>query len=340
MKITIPFLTLFALFVSCSTGNAPQPQPQTERAIYHWKTTFNPTQWELQFLEDHHIDRIYLHLFDVVPNEEGTNVVPAATLRLMQPVPAGIEVVPTVYVSREAIDIIDNNFGEYILAYHIYDRVAAMMRCNGISYREIQLDCDGSASATYSTRSIVWGVLDRAHEDSIQVSTTIRLSQLANIDNLPTGVHYMLMLYNTGALQNPATRNSILDYNDAKPYLKYLTPEWLDTLAARGKHLDCAYPLYGWGVAFQPNGQFSHLVPVSQLPAQSSDTLRIEWGEMSAIRQVQQAMEAKMPSHQMGAIALYHLDSACLAHYRFEDVESIWNPTFDRKPHKQVHTNQ
>ena len=106
MKLTIPFLALFALFISCSTGNAPQPQSQTERAIYHWKTTFNPTQWELQFLEDHHIDRIYLHLFDVVPNEEGTDVVPAATLRLMQPLPTGIEIVPTVYVSREAIDFI------------------------------------------------------------------------------------------------------------------------------------------------------------------------------------------------------------------------------------------
>lgn len=331
---------MLAMLIGCGTGNTPQPQPMAERSIYHWKTTFNPTAWELQFLHDHHISRIYLHLFDVVPNEEGTNVVPAATLRLMQLVPAGIEVIPTVYVSREAIDIVDDNHGEYTLADRIYDRIAAMMRCNGIGYREIQLDCDGSASASYATSNMVWHLLDLAHHDSIQVSTTIRLSQLANIDNLPTGVHYMLMLYNTGALQNPATRNSILDYNDAKPYLKYLTPEWLDTLAARGKHLDCAYPLYGWGVAFQPNGQFSHLVPLSQLPAQSSDTLRIEWGEMSAIRQVQQAMDDKMRSHRMGTVALYHLDSASLAHYSFEDVESLWNPTFARKPRKQIHTNQ
>ncbi len=333
---------MLAMLIGCGTGNTPQTQPKAERSIYHWKTTFNPTAWELQFLQDHHISRIYLHLFDVVPNEEGNALVPAATLRFLQPIPAGIEVVPTVYVSREAIDLADNNCSEYSLAYHIYDRVAAMMRCNGISYREIQLDCDGSASAAYSIRSIVWGVLDRAHEDSIQVSTTIRLSQLANIDNLPTGVHYMLMLYNTGALQNPATRNSILDYNDAKPYLKYLTPQWLDTLAARGKHLDCAYPLYGWGVAFHPNGQFSHLVPSSQLPAQSSDTLRIEWGEMSAIRQVQQAMNDKMRFHRMGAVALYHLDSASLSHYSFEEVESILNPSnvFARKPRKQIHNNQ
>ena len=133
MKYRIIIVGLvFALLVSCGTGNDPQSNTQPERAIYHWKTTFNPTQWELQFLKDHHITRIYLHLFDVVPNEEGTNVVPAATLRLMQLVPAGIEVIPTVYVSREAIDIVDDNHGEYTLAERIYDRIAAMMRCNGI----------------------------------------------------------------------------------------------------------------------------------------------------------------------------------------------------------------
>ena len=147
-------LALCAVLVGCGTDTTPNTQ--SERAIYHWKTTFNPTQWEQQFLTDHAIDRIYLHLFDVVPNKEGTNVEPVATLRFIQQLPSDIEVVPTVYVSREAIDLIDNTFRifEYDVAQHIYDRIAAMMRCQGISYREIQLDCDGSASANYTTNDL------------------------------------------------------------------------------------------------------------------------------------------------------------------------------------------
>ena len=309
---------LFAI-IGCNnpSGNTPS---NPERAIYHWKTTFNPTPWELQFLKDHHITRLYLHLFDVVPNETKTNVVPAATLRFLQQPPDGIEIVPTVYVSREAIDHVD--YTSY-LAERIYDRVSAMMRCQGIGFRELQLDCDGSADAYYTADLITHYLYERAHHDSIALSVTVRLSQLRDISQLPKCDRYMLMLYNTGALQRKSTRNSILDYKDVTPYLQFLTTSWLDTLEAHGMRLDCAYPLYGWGVAFYPGGQFAHLVPSSQLPAQGNDTLSIEWGEMSDIRQVQKAVNAKMRHRHHHSTVLYQLDSASLAHYTFEEVESI-----------------
>ena len=320
----ISFLVFsFSLLLSIIGCNNPGSNTSSnpERAIYHWKTTFNPTPWELQFLKDHHITRLYLHLFDVVPNETKTDVVPAATLRFLQQPPDGIEIVPTVYVSREAIEHV--NYGGYGLAERIYDRVSAMMRCQGIGFRELQLDCDGSADAYYTANSITRYLYERAHQDSIALSVTVRLSQLRDINLLPKCDRYMLMLYNTGALQSKSTRNSILDFKDVTPYLQFLTTPWLDTLEAHGKRLDCAYPLYGWGVAFHPNGQFSHLVPSSQLPAQGSDTLRIEWGEMSDIRQVQKAINAKMRHRHHHSTVLYHLDSASLAHYTFDEVESI-----------------
>ena len=197
---------LFAI-IGCSTpvGNNSS---NTERAIYHWKTTFNPTPWELQFLKDHHITRLYLHLFDVVPNETKTDVVPAATLRFLQQPPEGIEIVPTVYVSREAIEHVE--YASYV-AERIYDRVSAMMRCQGIGFRELQLDCDGSADAYYTANSITRYLYERAHQDSIALSVTVRLSQLRDINLLPKCDRYMLMLYNTGTLQSKSTRNTILD---------------------------------------------------------------------------------------------------------------------------------
>lgn len=311
--------SLLLSIIGCSTPGSNAPS-NPERAIYHWKTTFNPTPWELQFLNDHHITRLYLHLFDVVPNETKTAVVPAATLRFLQQPPEGIEIVPTVYVSREAIEHVE--YTSY-LAERIYDRVSAMMRCQGIGFRELQLDCDGSADAYYTANSITRYLYERAHQDSIALSVTVRLSQLRDISQLPKCDRYMLMFYNTGALQRKSTRNSILDYKDVTPYLQFLTTPWLDTLEAHGMRLDFAYPLYGWGVAFHPGGQFAHLVPSSQLPAQGNDTLRIEWGEISVIRQVQKAVNAKMRHRHHHSTVLYHLDSASLAHYTFEEVESI-----------------
>ena len=44
---------------------------------------------------------------------------------------------------------------------------------------------------------------------------------------------------------------------------------------------------------------------------------------MSDIRQVQKAINAKMRHRHHHSTVLYHLDSASLAHYTFEEVESI-----------------
>ena len=43
--------TLFCLAVSCRRASEPP-----HRGIYHWKTTYDPTDWELQFIKEHNID--------------------------------------------------------------------------------------------------------------------------------------------------------------------------------------------------------------------------------------------------------------------------------------------
>lgn len=298
----------------------------TPRAIYHWKTTYNPTPWEQEFLKEHKIGRIYLHLFDVDAVGDD-DVAPVATLRFGQPLPDGIEVVPTVFVSHEALDVIDNSFRLYSsdIADKIYDRVSAMMRCQGVSVKEIQIDCDGGMKCSHVVRSLVESLVYRAHEDSIKVSSTLRLSQLVSREGIPRCDGYVLMLYNTGQLQNFNTRNSILDYADVEPYLKYITPSWLDSLRDDGARLDCAYPLYGWGVAFHPSGRFAHLVQPTDLPETGNDTLRVEWAQMSDIHKVQKAVGKRMPSGYRPAAVLYHLDSANLSRYSFNEIETVLN---------------
>ena len=298
---------------------------QPSRAIYHWKTTYNPTPWEQEFLKEHKIGRIYLHLFDVDVVQEG--VAPVATLRLMQPLPEDIEVVPTVFVSHGALDAISDDYrlSTYDIAHNIYDRVCAMMRCHGLEFSEVQIDCDGGQKSAWTTMDLVYFLCQRAHEDSVKVSTTLRLSLLTKKKNIPTCDQYVLMMYNTGRLQSRETHNSILDYKDVEPYIGHMTRGWLDTLAKEGRQIDIAYPLYGWGVAFHPSGTFSHLVPPDQLPEVAGDTLRVEWAQVSDIQRVQKALEGRvLPRHKRSTV-LFHLDSANLARYSFEEVESIFN---------------
>ena len=61
MKRFLLTILLSALLAACSS----EPEGATMRAVYHWKTTYNPTQYEQQWLRDHRVTRLYLRVFDV-----------------------------------------------------------------------------------------------------------------------------------------------------------------------------------------------------------------------------------------------------------------------------------
>ena len=75
-------------------------------AIYYWKTTFQLTEYERQFLRVHHIGKMYVRMFDVDYGEDKDGIlksIPIATTRFLDTIPAGVEVIPTVYITTEAI---------------------------------------------------------------------------------------------------------------------------------------------------------------------------------------------------------------------------------------------
>ena len=93
-------------------------------AIYYWKTVFRLTEYDRQFLKKHHIRKIYLRMFDVDygENMDGElEVLPFATTLFQDTIPAGIEIVPTVYITTKAIRQ-DADFAEAM-----YKRIRAMM---------------------------------------------------------------------------------------------------------------------------------------------------------------------------------------------------------------------
>ena len=179
-------------------------------AIYYWKTVFRLTEYDRQFLKKHHIRKIYLRMFDVDygENMDGElEVLPFATTLFQDTIPAGIEIVPTVYITTKAIRQ-DADFAEAM-----YKRIRAMMTRHHIrNVREVQVDCDWTAKTQKAFFRLCQRLRDKLHTDSLSLSATIRLHQLKK--EVPPVDKGVLMLYNTGSIYNTETKNSILSYKD------------------------------------------------------------------------------------------------------------------------------
>ena len=303
------------LLVPLATACKPVKPGNTVRAVYHWKTTYNPTQYEQQWLRDHRVTRLYLRVFDVDVHDI-EKVAPIATTRFLQPLPDSMEIVPVVYITNEAMDKMGYWDGK-VFAHKIADRVVKMAECNGFELREMQVDCDWTERTCENYYDFCGMLREYLNGKGIRLSSTVRLHQVCDKPDSLEVDDKVLMLYNTGNLRLRETRNSILDYKDVEPYLKRLTPERMKTLGV-------AWPVFGWGVAFDTTGHFSHLVNSSTLadsPGRGAG-LRIEWGEIAEMRRVWEKMPQAAGNH---VVVLYHLDSINLSKYSYDEIEEIYS---------------
>lgn len=339
MKKTVWMVVAMAALVLMGSCGHQAGRSSKHRGVYHWKTTYNPSEWEKDWMKQHKVDRLYVRLFDVEAGDQvgdpDWRMVPTATTVFQQPLPDNIEVVPVVYITLDAIRALDVDEWFYgdkqLYAKLIVKRIKVMMaeHYKG-QVHEVQLDCDWTQQTERLYFALVREVKKLLHEDDILLSGTLRLHQLhevehplkndwGSVDSLPFD-RSLLMCYNTGRLQDHATRNSILDFGDVKPYLKQYG---LDSLP----RTDVALPTYGWGVEFTRDNQFIRIVHSHQLPeAQRSRwdrrvKIREEWGETQEINKTKQALSALDDSH---TTILYHLDSLNLSKYSYEDIEAFY----------------
>ena len=83
---------------------------------------------------------MYAKFFDVVYNWDD-KIMPVGTMIFIDKVPQDIEIVPTVYISSEAIAHYEE-FKDKMLK-----RVEDMASANGVKFGEIQIDCDWTESS-------------------------------------------------------------------------------------------------------------------------------------------------------------------------------------------------
>lgn len=308
----------------------------TGNAIYHWKGGFDLSQADSLFLRQYQVERIYLRFFDVV-EDLAYGAVPNSTVVFKSAIPDSVEIVPTVFITLEALYAMEGN--EIKLAENIAKRVIAMTKGNKIDHvREVQVDCDWTENSESSYFRLCEQLRKKLLQHNIELSSTIRLHQLST--QAPPVRSGVLMLYNTGSIRDIKTENSILSYDVVKQYLKddsYDLP------------LDFAYPAFSWGVVFS-NGHYDRLLhdtdfllhqeeesaimkkgenrykvkrDINSLKLYSSDEIRYEHGDPKEIKKVKSLIK-KLYGDEAHSSIIYHLDEKELSRYTNQQIQQIY----------------
>ena len=256
-------------------------------AVYYWRTDLRLDSTERTFLKTYNINKVYCRYFDVVMDERGEPM-PNATITFSDTVPAGIEMIPTVYITIDCLQKPHKDMAEKLVK-----RILQMNETNDISgVKEIQIDHDYTArnmKVYYDFLREVKNAWGRT------LSTTIRLHQLSM--EAPPVDYGALMLYNTGDPQKFTECNPILDQRDVAPYLRYLDDYPLPLAAA--------YPVFSWlriisGVEIEHTADASEVLQVKHIVEQERQDLS-------------------------QSVITYHLDKENINRYKPETYEEIYH---------------
>ena len=346
------------LMMSCSGGqqashndvNLPAAVDSVRhRSIYFWKTTFRIGEEEKTFLERHGIDRIYLRMFDVDVNpdysRDRVGVVPVATATFESAKPEGIEIVPAVFITVNALRHFENREGE--LAAKIVKIVLNMCSYNDLGpIGEVQFDCDWTKSSKQAYDRLCNAAMEILHKEGILLSGTIRLHQIELAEYpFDKGV---LMMYNTGAIRNLETDNSILAYGDVKKYLgvKSRVEKFRAARKNNCRQVDISYPTFSWNAVFKKNGAFERIMSPVDLDSSQALTkkgnryivnedceignvrftagqkIRYEYPDIELIRKVKSLVDKNLGMESSNNI-IYHLDMANLSKYNDDEIDEI-----------------
>ena len=277
--------------ISCGKQRYQDESLEQSNGVYYWRTDLHLDSTERAFLKQHHINKVYCRYFDVVMSDDGTEPKPNATIAFTDTLPAGIELIPTVYITEDCMHKPHKDLAEKLVK-----RIMQMNETNHIgNVHEIQIDCDYTSKSRATYYQFLEQVRHHLSPTSYQLSTTIRLHQLSM--PVPPVDYGVLMVYNTGDPRKWQERNPILDYRDVYPYLNKLAQYQLPLAAA--------YPVYQWIRNIQ-NVRIEHTVEAAEL------------------LKVKKALEKERPSLSK-AVITYHLETDNINRYKTETYEEIYH---------------
>ena len=282
---------LWLLLCLLTAGCGEQMELDEGNAVYYWRTDLRLDSTERAFLKAYNINKVYCRYFDVVMDDSGEPM-PNATITFSDTLPAGVEMIPTVYITIDCLQKPHEGLAEKLVK-----RIWQMNETNDISgVREIQIDHDYTARNMKVYYDFLREVREAWREcGGRTLSTTIRLHQLSM--EAPPVDYGALMIYNTGDPQKFTERNPILDKHDVAPYLRYLDDYPLPLAAA--------YPVFSW-LRIISGVEITHTV------------------EAEEILQVKHMVEQERKGLGRSVIT-YHLDKENINRYKPETYEEIYH---------------
>ena len=218
---------------------APKPEKQAaRRAFYYWRTTLALAPAERQALIDLGVERLYLRMFDLAWQDDAPATLGPITAGATPGLPAGVEVVPVVYIKN---DVFLHVGAERVaaLAADTWRDVTARAATLGFAPRELQLDCDWTDATRDRFFAYVAAVRAQLPAGTA-LSATIRLHQVKYRERtgVPPVDRGMLMFYNMGRFSADPEARAIFDAAAAARYLARLAESPLP--------LDGALPIWSW----------------------------------------------------------------------------------------------
>ena len=288
---------------------------QPQRSVYCWQTTFAPNDSTVAaFIRHQRITHIYLRYFDVVMTN-GTPM-PNASVNVVGRVPKGVTVTPVVYITNDCMKAIGQNHTEATdLANKILRRVGQMTSTLQLGpVNELQIDCDWTITTRRSYFDFLSTLRNLAHDQRLQLSTTIRFHQLTQ--PVPPADRGVLMAYNTGDVRNINNRYPILDIADVKPYLRYLSTYQLP--------LSTAYPIFSWRVLFRGGHFVGILHSDDDYPILPGDKIIKRDTDLRHILEAHQTISELRPDAH-DEIILYDLQTNNIKRFQASDYEKIYH---------------
>lgn len=337
LVVGVIFLTNQIPFENLCGTKETVPQ---KNSVYYWRTNFSLNEDERNFLKNNEIKKMYVRFFDVDINRNPNFrdvCAPVASINLHSSDwdiirNLDIEIVPVVFITPEAIKSY-STFTDFLAR-----RLSVMcIENNIVGIREVQFDCDWTTSTQQSYFNFLVDIreyLNEYFQDTIQISTTIRLHQLTQ--EAPKADYGVLMCYNTGDFKDFDTENSILDVKDVKQYVNRKLKDY-------PLPLTLALPTYSWCVEFDENKEFVCLnksdCPVNdtskykllsgnryevidRLPESATKYVRYEEVSAQTILEVKKLLNRYCSDK---SVILYHLDAKQLSKYSDDEIQAFFN---------------
>jgi hypothetical protein len=339
-QIIFVILATLSLLSGCSKVERPHV---VRGAFYYWRSSFEFTSKQRDYLDSLHVQTLYVKFFDVDWNPDSRVAQPIASIEFKDTIPQSMTVVPTVFITNRTLQHLTPR-SVLELASNVVRKLKGTIAIDRVpDVREVQIECDWTATTKETYFRLLQTLKGMLRGDSIQLSATVRLHQLAykRTMGIPPIDRGVLMFYNMGDVDKPATKNSILDVDIGRYYL--------EKASSYPIHLDIVLPLFRWGVqlrgskvvdlihgmsesdlsdgeSFQPLEKNLYRVIKSRyvcsMYVYKDDVIRLEQVSIGQLSQAVELLKDHIEADTL-TVAFYHLDTNTPERFHYENLRDL-----------------